>query len=133
MVANLDLAQELVERHQTGGDFAVFDRIVAANFVDRTAARPGDSSKDSARGYFEMLRRAFPDLRVEVHDQAAVGDKVWTRKSFHGTHLGSYAGIAPTGREVAWNCIDILRFVDGKVVEHWGIEDLAALIDQLKG
>jgi predicted ester cyclase len=127
------LVRELIERHQSGGDDQVFDEIVSEDFVDRTAPRPEDASKAAARRYFAMLRAAFPDLHVQVHDQAASGDKIWTRKTFHGTHLGSYGDIAASGRRVTWGCIDVVRFSGGKLVEHWGIEDLPGLISQLRG
>jgi predicted ester cyclase len=40
-------------------------------------------------------------------------------------------GIAPTGREVAYDYVHILRFRDGKAVEHWGMRDDMALMRQL--
>ena len=68
-----------------------------------------------------MLRGAFPDLHAEIHDQLVDGDKVVTRKTFHGTHKGEFMGIAPTGREVAFDVIDIVRVRDGFMVEHWNV------------
>ena len=40
-------------------------------------------------------------------------------------------GIAPTNREVAQDYVHILRFEDGKAVEHWGVRDDMALMQQL--
>lgn len=56
-----------------------------------------------------VLRPAFADLQVEIHDQIAEGDKVTTRKTLPGTHRGKLLGIAPTGRQVAIDVIDIVR------------------------
>ena len=40
-------------------------------------------------------------------------------------------GIPPTNREVAQDYVHILRFKDGKAVEHWGVRDDMALMQQL--
>jgi predicted ester cyclase len=41
-------------------------------------------------------------------------------------------GIAPTGKTVTIDAIDIMRVVDGKIVEHWAVQDLWGLIRQLQ-
>ena len=61
----------------------------------------------------------------------AEGDKVATRKTFHGTHQGEFMGIPPTGQQVSIGLIDIVRIVDGKVVEHWSIGDNLGMMQQL--
>jgi len=80
---------------------------------------------------FGMLHGAFPDLRVEIHDQVAEGDKVVTRKTFHGTHRGDFMGIPPSGAGVAFDVIDIVRVRNGKMTEHWNVVDALALMTQL--
>ena len=80
---------------------------------------------------FAMLRNAFPDMHAVIHDQIAEGDKVVTRKSLRCTHLGDFIGIAPTGKAVSIEVIDILRLVDGKIIEHWNTVDLFGLLHQL--
>ena len=40
-------------------------------------------------------------------------------------------GIPPTGRDVAYDYVHIVRFKDGKVVEHWGVRDDMTLMRQL--
>jgi predicted ester cyclase len=38
-------------------------------------------------------------------------------------------GIAPTDRRVEMSAIDVFRFVDGKIVGHWGhADDLTAAL-----
>jgi predicted ester cyclase len=39
---------------------------------------------------------------------------VATRKTFRGTHTGEFLGVPPTGRDVSFDVIDILRLEDGK-------------------
>jgi predicted ester cyclase len=40
-------------------------------------------------------------------------------------------GVAPTGRTVSWDVIDIVRVRDGQLVEHWNSVDALSLLTQL--
>jgi predicted ester cyclase len=68
---------------------------------------------------------------MEIHDMFAAGDRVATRKTIHGTHEGEFMGIPPTGRAVAVDVIDIVRYEDGKLAEHWNVVDQLGLMRQL--
>ncbi len=81
--------------------------------------------------YFSSLHSAFPDVHMDVEDMIAEGDKVVARVSVSGTHQGEFMGIDPTGNRVTITGIDILRIVDGKVVEHWGNFDDLGMLQQL--
>jgi predicted ester cyclase len=78
-----------------------------------------------------MFRAAFPDGSMTIEDMIAEGDKVVTRKSYRGTHQGEFLSIPPTGRQIRVGLIDIMRIVDGKVVEHWNVGDDLGMLQQL--
>jgi steroid delta-isomerase-like uncharacterized protein len=80
---------------------------------------------------FARLHRAFPDLHVTVEDLIAEGDKVVGRNSVTGTHQGEYMGLPPTGKSVTYNEIFIIRFVDGRIAETWGVVDVFSQMKQL--
>lgn len=69
---------------------------------------------------------------MTIHDQVAEGDKVTSRKTVCGTHTGTLLGIEPTGRAVSIDVIDIVRVVDGRYVEHWGINSLSSVLARLR-
>jgi predicted ester cyclase len=71
------------------------------------------------------LYRAFPDLHITVEDLIEEGDKVVQRDTVTGTHQGEYNGLPPTGKSVAYNEIFIMRFVNGRIAEIWGVADVA--------
>jgi predicted ester cyclase len=122
--------REVIERRSA----EAFHELMDPSFVNRTAP-PGLSPGPEGMLHMltEVLRVAFPDLRVEIHAQIAEGDLVTTRKTLHGTHQGPLMGIAPTGKKVAIDVIDIVRVRDGKYVEHWGINTLSSVVAQLRG
>jgi predicted SnoaL-like aldol condensation-catalyzing enzyme len=87
--------------------------------------------KDGARGLYRTLRAAFPDFHADIHWQAADGELVTTYKTYHGTHEGTFLGIAPTGRKIHFETVDVMRVHNGKITEHWGVANLFSLIQQL--
>jgi steroid delta-isomerase-like uncharacterized protein len=74
---------------------------------------------------------AFPDLRVEVEDMLADGDRVVARYTWRGTQRGEFFGIAATGRSVEVAGTSIYRLEDGKIAEEWWLEDMLGLMRQL--
>jgi len=85
-------------------------------------------------GQIERLagfRAAFPDVTVTVEEVIAEGDRVAFRSTMRGTHLGEFAGIAPTGKEVTVGLVDVVRIEDGAFVEQWGGPDLFDMLRQL--
>lgn len=114
------------------GDMDVFHQTVAPDFVNRTPQLGQSAGPESSAHFFnDVLRPAFPDLEVTIHDQVAENDKVVTRKSYRGTHHGDFLGIPATGRTVEWGVIDIIRLRDGRYIEHWAVADMAGLRAQL--
>ena len=63
----------------------------------------------------------FPDFHAEIHWQAADGDLVTTYKTYHGTHQGTFLGVAPTGRKIHFETVDAMRVRNGQITEHWGV------------
>jgi steroid delta-isomerase-like uncharacterized protein len=78
-----------------------------------------------------MFRSAFPDLQVTIHDQIAEGDTVVTRKTYHGTQLGAFMGLPPSGKQMTVEVIDIFRIADMKITEHWVVGDELGMLQQL--
>jgi predicted ester cyclase len=70
------------------------------------------------------VRRTYPDLRLTVERQIAEGEWVATCITARGTHLGSWLGIQPTGRGVAFTGVNVDRVVGGRIVEHGGAANL---------
>ncbi len=76
-------------------------------------------------------RSGFPDLRLEVADQVAEGDRVATRFLLRGTHGGPFLGVAPTGRPVAVSGVSIDRLAGGRLIESWLSLDALGLLRQV--
>ena len=53
------------------------------------------------------------------------------RVTSRGTHKGEFMGIAPSGKSITIQEIHIGRIANGKMVEHWGLEDALGMLQQL--
>jgi predicted ester cyclase len=134
---DIDSLRNVVRRFNTEviqeGRRRSFDELMAADFINRSAPHGAPDGPESMWNTFEnILRPALSDLRVEIHEQLCEGEKVTTRKTISGQHTGSLLGIAPTGRLVSIDVIDIVRVRDAQYVEHWGINTLGAVLAQLR-
>jgi predicted ester cyclase len=79
-----------------------------------------------------VLLSAFPDLRMDVEDLIASGDKTVARVRATATHQGEFMGMPPTGNRVEMTLVDIMRFDGaGRVCEHWGVADMLSLMQQI--
>lgn len=115
-----------------GGNMDTFNEIFDPGFINHTAP-PGTPKGPEGVIYFfnHLLKPAFPDLKVEIHDQVAEGNKVTTRKSFHATHKSEFFGVPATGKKVIMDVIDIIELREGKFTDHWGILDMQGVMEQI--
>lgn len=95
-------------------------------------ARPGEPPGfEGVKKTMLWLGRVFADQRWEIHQIIGEGDTVVVHCTHHGRHVGDLMGIPPTNREVAYAYVHILRFRDGKAIEHWSVRDDMTLMRQL--
>jgi steroid delta-isomerase-like uncharacterized protein len=126
---NKALVRRFVEEVQCQHNLAAIDELLSLDFVDHDS--PDGVGRAAARRFFTMMFAAYPDMRFTIRQQIAEGDKVLTYKTFHGTHLGPFMGIAPTGRAVNIDVMDILTVTDGKITEHWSVADNLGMMQQI--
>jgi predicted ester cyclase len=127
--ANKSLLLKLIEEGFNKGNLSVVDEIVSTDMKERQ--RGSGDGAEGTREVIRTLRRWFPDFNMRMEDVAEVGDKVWMRFRATGTNLGSVLHRSPTGKKMSVDVIDIVRFKDGKIVEHWGIPDQLGMMLQL--
>lgn len=127
---NTTVASRWYEEVFNAGNIELIDELFAPNFVDHDPSNPLPGL-EGVRQLVSMYRSAFPDLHITVEDEITEGDKIVTRFTGRGTHKGSLMGIPPTGKRVTLTAIDILRFENGRIVEHWGNQDILGMMQQI--
>lgn len=114
------------------GDVEGFDAVMADDFVEHEETPGLAPTREGVKEFFRMYIAAFPDLRFDLEDVVASGDKVVTRARATGTHQGEFMGMPATGKRVDVQLIDIVRFGDdGLAHEHWGVFDALTMLQQL--
>jgi predicted ester cyclase len=107
------------------------DEVFEPDVVIGTPLPVQATGAQAMKEVFGRLCRAFPDLHVSVEDVVAEGDKIVSRNVVTGTHEGEYMGLLPTGISITYNEIFILRFVNGRIAETWGVVDVFSQMRQL--
>ena len=120
--------EEVWDHGNTEFAFEVFADDYVRHDFRATEPQPGPAGQ---KGIADDFRAAFPDLRVNVDLIVGEDDLVVSRWTATGTHLGSWAGMEPSGRPMTLSAVNIFRFEDGKVVEIWNHRDDLGLREQL--
>ena len=90
--------------------------------------RPG---VQGLREHYTALLKGLPDLRIEVEDVIAEGEKVAHRFTFFGTHRGEFLGVPATGKQISASGMQINLFSGGKCVEVWSVHDSYRFLAQI--
>jgi predicted ester cyclase len=117
-------------------NLAALKDIIADHYVQHGAYQgQGLAGMQAAfRHDYEM----FPDFHWTVEDSVITNDKIVARFRITATHdhpvqLAPGAPVfPPTGKKLAWEGISIWRVADGKFVEHWDVDDLLGVIQQMR-
>jgi steroid delta-isomerase-like uncharacterized protein len=113
------------------GKIETIDDLCAPDYIENDPL-PGTSGdlaglKDS----ITQIRAAFPDMQVTPDDLIEEDDRLAVRSTMRATHEGDFMGIPASGKKVEVSNYDFVRFEDGMAVEHWGVIDSAALMEQI--
>jgi predicted ester cyclase len=129
---NKRLVRRALEAIYAGGDLELARELVDPGFVDHEPAHEDlPTGPESVAVTVRRLHQAFGELRYEVEDEIAEGDKVVQRVTLRGRHTGPLMGRPPTDRTFAVRHVYIWRIAGGRIAEHWGSRDDLGLLAQL--
>ena len=84
------------------------------------------------RALIAAVRDGFTDTQHRIlFQQELPGGWVVLHWRMTATHTGDAFGFAASGNPVDIDGQDIMRVVDGKITEHWGVGNLFSLMQQL--
>ncbi|WP_165422872.1 ester cyclase [Ktedonosporobacter rubrisoli] len=99
----------------TTGDLSEVASLFSSTYIDHQ--RPPWLTIDGPEEFKHIVlgaRKALPNLRVTIEDCIAEGNAIAARLHWYSTQ--------PGGKKIERETIDMLRFAQGKVIEHWGAE-----------
>ena len=127
---NKSVIRRFVDEVQNKKNWDAYDELNDPEFLNHSAP-PGMTDREGSKQYLGGFLNGFPDCQFAIDDMIAEGDQVVTKKTFTGTHEGDFAGIAPTGKRVTLQFVDIMRVRDGRIIEHWLSMDQLSFMQQL--
>ena len=115
------------------GNMNVLDQYIAKDAVDHAEMPPEIKSTglQAVKDMCKMHKAAFPDMKTKVHTIASAGDTVMAYVISTGTNSGPFMGMPATNKKIDMEGVDIIRFKDGRAVEHWGVYDNMKMMHQL--
>lgn len=125
MSKNIELFRAIIERGFNQGDLSVADEVCAQKLAEHEYLALTDiPGPEILKGQIREARGSLSGFSLAIEDIVESGDKVWARMVGRGTDPRS-------GKQITMTVIDICRFQDGRLVEHWGVPDRFALLHQL--
>jgi steroid delta-isomerase-like uncharacterized protein len=128
--ANKAISVRLVEGFGQGRA-EVIDELVADDIVDHGAFEGMPAGREGVKALFGAIHGAFSDLTITVNRAVADNDLVVVHVTNSATMTGDFAGMPATGKHATWEAIHIDRISDGKVAEHWVVQDQLGMLQQL--
>jgi predicted ester cyclase len=127
--SNMEVFRRLIEEGFDKGNLDVLNECFPPTYTEHQFDLP--PTREELKGSIRYLRDTFAPFNLTIEDMVADGDKVWARLTGRGTDSKGIMGHQPTGRSFAITVMDVCRFENGKIVEHWGVPDRFHQLAQL--
>lgn len=125
---NMKIARKVIDEAFNHGNYTFLQECFSPRYIEHQFGL--HTTLEGLQEDIAFLRKAFPDFHLTIEELSADGDKVWMRLTGRGTNLGGLMG-PPDGKTFEIAVFDLLRFEDGRIVEHWGSPDRFAQLVQL--
>ena len=124
---NKALVRRWIQEGFNKRDLRVVDESFAEDFVVNGLKIGRGGLKQSMSRHLT----AFPDLHVMIDEIISEGEKVCIWYTARGTQRAEFRGVPPTGKEVKWVGVDLLRVEGGKIAEGRFVDEALGLLRQL--
>ena len=128
--ANKTAMRQFFQRVYNEGDIAFLDEVTSGGFVSHDRGNP-TNDREGVKQIVSAIKAAFPDVVFTTDDVIGEDDRVAARFTMSGTQTGEFMGVPPTNKQIIVTGIDIVRFEDGKAIEHWHEWSGMELLQQL--
>ena len=131
MEKNKETMKKVFDAFESGNTDSI-ENWVAENFNDHS---PDPNVKSTGipglKETIKMYHTAFPDIKQNIMSMWADNDVVVAHFNMKGTNSGPMGEMPATNKSVDVNGVDIVRFENGKGVEHWGYWEESKMMTQL--
>lgn len=130
MANNKDVIEQFSKSLWNDRDLTVIDRVFSPHAKIHSPMRT-IQGVDSMREIVEKWLTAFPDLTIQWDEFIEEDDKVMSRWTATGTHLGGFFDTKPTFKEVFFSGVIIYHLKNQKIEDYRSLVDMHAILSQL--
>jgi len=128
---NKDIIEQFSKTVWNDHNLSVIDKLFSPTAKIHSPMRTVQGA-DSIREIVDKWLTAFPDMMVRWDEFITEGDKVVSRYTANGTHLGGFFETKPTYKEVNFSGVIIYQLKNQKIVDYWSLVDVHAILTQLE-
>jgi predicted ester cyclase len=119
---NKALVRRYFDRRWNDKDYSVIDELIDPSLA---------SEIEGHKAWLDSVHAAIGGLQLTMDDLIGEDDQVVVPWTVTGVHQGEYLGVAPTGQQVTFRGLALLRIADGKIVSDVAYGDnLAVLLNR---
>ncbi len=78
-----------------------------------------------------VFLKAFPDMKIVIHEIVGSSGRAGVRASIVGTHKGDLFGVPPTGQAVDVALHEFHRLKNGRITHTWHLEDWFGMLNRI--
>jgi steroid delta-isomerase-like uncharacterized protein len=112
---NKAIVRKLYEASFNTGNFELLKELFSEEYIGANGQKGPEQLIDQIRA----LRTGFPDIRWNLEDMVAEGDKVVARSSWKGTHTGPFRDYNITRKAINNTAMALYQLKDGKIIRVW--------------
>ena len=122
---NLETVRRFYQEFTNEHRYELAEELLAPGVTFRTSLGAQVKSRDELVEFLGRLHESFPDFSHRIDELFAAEDRVFSRVTNTGTHLGPFRGIEPTGARIEYVGASWFRLRDGQIAEGWTVGDTA--------
>ena len=118
----------------TRGDVkAIHEAVLTEDYESCAGYLPGECwGRDTSIKVVGNFSNSIPDMKFDIKEVLASGDRVIVRGEVTGTPAGELFGVPHTGKSFRMMAIDIQAIKDGKITKTYHMENWLSALGQLR-
>jgi len=122
----------VVDEAWNKGNLDALDELHSVDYIEHHSPFPDVEGLDAFKQMVAGAHKTYPDFHITIHELILEGDKLASRWSWTGTHLGQtrQLAISPTGKLITLTGSHILHIEGDKLIEGWQFADDLGLLQQ---
>ena len=115
------------------GRIELLEELTTEDFVATFPDYPPIEGRRRLRDAIVSYRERFPDLKITVLESITEGERICCRCRVEMTHVAEYEGLAPTGRLLRFEAVDLFHMQGDKIRRRWHLKDKHSILRQIRG